>query len=35
MQLDESESEQEGSEPMEPNMAIDDCNVEGEQRVLQ
>ena len=30
MQLDESEGEQEGSEPTEPNTAIDDSNVEGE-----
>ena len=30
MQLDESEGEHEGSEPMEPNTAIDDSNVEGE-----
>ena len=29
MQLDESRSEQEGSEPTELNMAIDDSNVEG------
>lgn len=27
MELDESESEQEGSEPTEPNTAIDDSNV--------
>ena len=30
MQLNESESEQEGSEPTEPNTAIDDSNVEGD-----
>ena len=30
MQLDESESKQEGSEPTEPNTTIDDSNVEGQ-----